>query len=209
MRTLPVVIAAAMLTVAMPVPAKALGHERHDDQNFSPGEVERSPDRLQNEREDLRHAERLGRERDVSMEQRDVDRARQEYLQDAEDWRNSDKRRCQESCKSSADWNRGNRYGWDRPEPRCNGSYANNEFRSGTYRDRQLGANDRIYRGNDNRYYCRRNDASTGLINGAIGGVVLGNVIVPGGSKRLGAILGGSLGAILGESIDTQNVTCR
>jgi hypothetical protein len=38
---------------------------------------------------------------------------------------------------------------------------------------------------------------------------VLGNVIAPGGSKTLGSILGGGLGAILGSSIDRNNVTCR
>ena len=72
-----------------------------------------------------------------------------------------------------------------------------------------MNSNDRIYRGQDNRYYCRRNDGTTGLIIGAIGGGVLGNVIAPGGSKTLGSVLGGSLGAILGSSISRGNVTCR
>lgn len=209
MRKLPIWIAAAMLTASLPLSAQTPENGRYDRQNASPGEVGRSRDRLRNEQQDLRQAERYGNDRNVRMEQRDVDRARQEYRQDAQDWRNSDKRRYQESRRNSANWNRGNHYGWDRPDPRYNGYYADNYYRSGNYRARQLGTNDRIYRGNDNRYYCRRSDGTTGLIVGAIGGGVLGNVIAPGGSKTLGSILGGGLGAILGNSIDTNNVTCR
>jgi hypothetical protein len=107
------------------------------------------------------------------------------------------------------DWQRGGGYNYNRPDPRYNGYYANNYYRGGNYQARRLGANDRIYRGQDNRYYCRRSDGTTGLIIGALGGGVLGNVIAPGGSKTLGSILGGGLGAVLGSSIDRGNVTCR
>ena len=101
-------------------------------------------------------------------------------------------------------------YSWNRPDPRYGGYYADNYYRSGDYyRPRPLNVNDRIYRGRDNRYYCRRSDGTTGLVVGAISGGVLGNVIAPGGSKTLGSILGGSLGAVLGSSIDRNNVTCR
>ena len=72
-----------------------------------------------------------------------------------------------------------------------------------------MNRDDRIYRGRDNRYYCRRSDGTTGLIIGAVGGGVLGNIIAPGGSKTLGAPLGGGVGAVLGSSIDRGNVTCR
>lgn len=107
------------------------------------------------------------------------------------------------------DWQRGGGYNYNRPDPRYNGYYANNYYRGGSYQTRRLGTNDRIYRGQDNRYYCRRSDGTTGLIIGALGGGVLGNVIAPGGSKTLGSILGGGLGAVLGSSIDRGNVTCR
>lgn len=107
------------------------------------------------------------------------------------------------------DWRRGDRgYGYGRPDPRYNGYYADNYYRGGGY-GRRLDVNDRIYRGRDNRYYCRRSDGTTGLIIGALGGGVLGNVIAPGGSKTLGSILGGGLGAVLGNSIDRGNVVCR
>ena len=38
------------------------------------------------------------------------------------------------------------------------------------YRQRQMWRNDRAYRANDGRYYCRRIDGKTGLILGAIAG---------------------------------------
>ena len=79
-------------------------------------------------------------------------------------------------------------------------------YRSGP--PRRLGRNDRIYRGSDNRYYCRRDDGTTGLIIGGMAGGVLGNIIAPGGSKTLGAILGAGAGALIGRAID-DGVECR
>ena len=77
------------------------------------------------------------------------------------------------------------------------------------YRPRHLGRNDRIYRGSDNRYYCKRDDGTTGLIVGGITGGVLGNVIAPGGSKTIGTIAGGALGAIIGKTIDDGDIVCH
>ena len=175
---------------------------------MSRGEVERSRDRVQDERQDLRQAQRYGDKRDVQYERRDVKRAEKEYKQDSKDLR-----RAQQFSQQRQDygrsWNSGQQYSYNRPDPRYNGYYANNYYRSGNYRPYQMSNSDRIYRGTDNRYYCRRNDGTTGLIIGAIGGGVLGNAIAPGGSKTIGSILGGSLGAILGKSIDGSNVTCR
>jgi outer membrane lipoprotein SlyB len=90
------------------------------------------------------------------------------------------------------------------------GYYADQHYRAGPqYRERRLGRNDRIYRGRDGRYYCSRNDGTTGLIIGGIAGGVLGNTIASGGSKTLGTLLGGAGGALLGRSIDRDNVRCR
>jgi outer membrane lipoprotein SlyB len=72
-----------------------------------------------------------------------------------------------------------------------------------------LARNDRIYRGSDNRYYCRRDDGTTGLIVGGMAGGVLGNIIAPGGSKTLGAILGAGAGALIGRAIDDGDIVCR
>ena len=74
-----------------------------------------------------------------------------------------------------------------------------------------LSANDRIYAGNDGRYYCRRSDGTTGLIIGAAGGGVLGNVIAGGHSRTLGTLLGAAGGALVGRAVDQNNseVRCR
>jgi hypothetical protein len=77
------------------------------------------------------------------------------------------------------------------------------------YRARRLGRNDYIYRGSDSRYYCRRDDGTTGLIIGGIGGGVLGQILAPGGYKTLGAIIGAGGGALLGRAIDRGDVVCR
>jgi len=76
--------------------------------------------------------------------------------------------------------------------------YRNNR----RYQSRRLGRNDRIYRGSDDRYYCRRDDGTTGLIVGGVAGGILGSIIAPGGSKTLGAIIGAGAGAIIGREID-------
>jgi hypothetical protein len=125
-------------------------------------------------------------------------------------YRSGDDRRYNDDRRDDArDWQRGAAYSHRRPDPRYNGYYADNYYRVGSYQPRRLNSTDRIYRGQDNRYYCRRKDGTTGLIIGALGGGVLGNVIAPGGSKTLGSLLGGGLGAVLGNSIDRHNVTCR
>lgn len=78
-----------------------------------------------------------------------------------------------------------------------------------SYRERRLGRYDRVYRGYDGRYYCRRSDGTTGLIVGGISGATLGGVLTRGDSKPLGAILGGVAGAVIGRSIDRNNIVCR
>lgn len=102
------------------------------------------------------------------------------------------------------------RYDYNRPDPRYQNYQADRYYvADGRYQPRRLGPDDRIYRGQDNRYYCRRSDGTTGLIIGGISGGVLGNLIAPNGSKTLGSLLGGSLGAVIGSSVDRNNVTCR
>ena len=77
------------------------------------------------------------------------------------------------------------------------------------YQPIRLGRNDRIYRGSDNRYYCKRDDGTTGLIVGGIAGGVLGNIVAPGGWKTLGTIIGAGGGALIGRAIDDGDVVCR
>ncbi len=69
-------------------------------------------------------------------------------------------------------------------------------------------SNTRVWRGNDNRYYCRRDDGTTGLLVGAGVGALLGHEVAGRGDRTLGAILGGAAGALLGRSIDRSNTRC-
>ncbi len=110
----------------------------------------------------------------------------------------------------SAYYDQYGRYDWDRPDPRYGGYYADNYYRSDRrYRERRLSDNDRVYRGRNGQYYCRRNDGSTGLIVGAAVGGVLGNVIAEGRSETLGTVLGAVAGGAAGRAIDRSNVRCR
>lgn len=88
--------------------------------------------------------------------------------------------------------------------------YADQYYRDGpNYQERRLAREDRVYRGRDGRYYCKRNDGTTGLIVGGAAGGLLGNIIAPGGSKTLGTILGAAGGAAIGTAVDRDQVTCR
>jgi hypothetical protein len=107
-----------------------------------------------------------------------------------------------------------NKYDYNRPDPRYGNYRADRYYVQGNqYRPRAMSANERIYRGQDNRYYCRRNDGTTGLVIGGLAGGLLGNTIAPGGSKLLGTVLGGGAGALLGQSIGRDGgngrPTCR
>jgi len=99
------------------------------------------------------------------------------------------------------------------PDERDEGGYdPSRDYRNGAnYRERTLSANERVYAGNDGRYYCKRSDGTTGLIVGGAAGGVLGNVIDGGHSRVVGTLLGGAVGALAGKSIDQNNseVRCR
>lgn len=102
-------------------------------------------------------------------------------------------------------------------DDRDEGGYdASRYYRPGpNYQERVLSSDDRVYRGTDGRYYCKRSDGTTGLIVGAVGGGILGNVIDGGHSRAVGTILGGVLGAVAGQAIERNannnngQVRCR
>ena len=147
---------------------------------------------------------------------------RQEQRECARELRNADNsrdyRREQRECRREIsqarrqDWRQGRRYDYNRPPP--GGTYyADDYYRDGRYyRERRLNSNDRIYRGRDNRYYCRRSDGTTGLIVGAGAGALLGNALDDGRSSTLGTILGAIAGGAIGREVDrngNRDLRCR
>ncbi len=80
----------------------------------------------------------------------------------------------------------------------------------GRYKEpRRLGRNDRVWRGNNGRYYCKRDNGTTGLVIGAAAGGLLGHEVAGQGDKTLGAVLGAVGGGLLGREIDKGDVKCR
>ena len=109
----------------------------------------------------------------------------------------------------SAGWGR---YDYNHPDPNYGGYEADRYYRAdgNRYPERQLSNDDRVYRGHDGRYYCRRSDGTTGLIVGAIAGGTLGGMIAPGRSEALGVVLGAVAGGAAGQAIGQENgVRCR
>ncbi|MGD9665403.1 MAG: glycine zipper 2TM domain-containing protein [Novosphingobium sp.] len=79
----------------------------------------------------------------------------------------------------------------------------------GRYRGEPVYANTRIWRGRDGRYYCRKENGTTGLLIGAAVGGVIGHEVAGYGDRTLGVLLGAAGGAILGRAIDRSNARCR
>ncbi len=77
------------------------------------------------------------------------------------------------------------------------------------YEPRRLSSNDRVWRGNDGRYYCKRSNGTTGLIIGAAGGALLGRTVDTRGDRTLGTVLGAVGGGLLGREIDRSSARCR
>ncbi len=107
-------------------------------------------------------------------------------------------------------WRQYNRYDYNRYEQGYNTYNADRYYRDGNhYAERRLTTNDRIYRGQNGRYYCRRNDGTTGLIIGGGLGALAGNQIDLGGSKTVRTIIGGAAGAIIGREIQRGGMRCN
>jgi hypothetical protein len=206
---------AAALAVAGPAVAGD-DDDWRDRRTASPREVARSWDRVQDERRDLARAQWRGDRGDIREEARELRRAEREFQRDRADlyragWRDDD--RWDDDRRG---WNRGrgrgrdDDWGWRGDGWNRQGWHAEHFYRDDRrYRQRAVGWNEPVWRGYDNRYYCRRSDGTTGLIVGGLAGGVLGNVLAPGGSKTLGSILGGAAGAVIGNSVDRNRVVCR
>lgn len=176
---------ATLAPVALPAPALAWDHSRREVR--------------QEQRECNRELRRADSRREYRRELRECRReVRRELREDRRDHR-----------QAARDWRGYRNYDWNRYEPGHSRYYADRYYRDGSYYgDRRLTRYDRVYRGQDNRYYCRRDDGTTGLIIGAGIGALLGNQVDIGGSRTLNTILGGAAGAAIGHSIDRGNLRC-
>jgi len=144
----------------------------------------------------------------------DVRDARKEYRHDVKEARKDLRRDVREDRRDNRqaqrDWRTYRSYDYNRPDPQYGNYYADRYYRDGSnYQPRQLAYNDRVYRGQNGQYYCRRTDGTTGLIIGGLAGGALGNVIAPGGSKTLGTIIGAVAGGVGGRALDRNKVSCR
>lgn len=178
------ILAATVLAVAIPA-APALAKPNHTEQEF---------------RKDVSWAER-----EYAEDMRDADNPRE-----AREARREYDRNLREANRNTRSWHRYSNYDWDRYEPGRNRYDADRYYRSGNYyQTRTLAYDDRVYRGQNGRYYCRRSDGTTGLIIGAAAGGLIGNTIVRGDSKTLGTVIGAAGGALVGREIERNNVRCR
>ena len=77
------------------------------------------------------------------------------------------------------------------------------------YEPRRITRSDRIWRGRDGRYYCRRDNGTTGLIGGAAGGARVGRAAAALAARAAGTVVGAAVGALLGREIDRGELRCR
>jgi len=73
---------------------------------------------------------------------------------------------------------------------------------------RRLSRDDRIWRDGD-RYYCRRDNGTTGLVIGAGVGALLGRTVDTRGDRSVGTVVGAIAGGLLGREIDRGELRCR
>ena len=74
---------------------------------------------------------------------------------------------------------------------------------------RVIGRDDRVWRGSDGQYHCRRANGTTGLVVGAALGALVGRELDGGRDRTLGTILGAAGGGLLGREIDRGSLRCR
>jgi uncharacterized protein YcfJ len=74
---------------------------------------------------------------------------------------------------------------------------------------RRISEDERVWRGGDGRYHCRRANGTTGLVIGAALGAAVGHEVAGRGDRTLGTILGAAGGGLLGREIDRGSLRCR
>ncbi|MDE2596843.1 MAG: glycine zipper 2TM domain-containing protein [Sphingomonadales bacterium] len=92
---------------------------------------------------------------------------------------------------------------------RAHDRHAMYDDRGRYYEPQRLERGDRIWRGRDGRYYCRRNNGTTGLIVGGAVGALVGRSLDGGRDRTVGTVIGLAGGALLGREIDRGSLRCR
>jgi hypothetical protein len=75
--------------------------------------------------------------------------------------------------------------------------------------DEVITRRDRVWRGDDGRYYCRRGNGTVGLVVGGALGALVGRQVDGGRDRTLGTVLGATGGALLGREISRGGLRCR
>lgn len=65
------------------------------------------------------------------------------------------------------------------------------------------------WRGRDGRYYCKKENGTTGLLIGGAAGALLGREIDGGRDRTAGTVIGAAAGALLGREVDRSDSRCR
>ncbi|MBU2588306.1 MAG: glycine zipper 2TM domain-containing protein [Alphaproteobacteria bacterium] len=117
--------------------------------------------------------------------------------------RYDDRRKYRGRDRDDRRYNDGRRYDNDRRYDR------DRRHHNDRYDGRRLSRNDRVWRGNDGRYRCRRDDGTVGLVIGAGVGALIGREVDNRGDRALGTIVGAVGGGLLGREVDRGGARCR
>ncbi|EIZ78856.1 hypothetical protein WSK_2399 [Novosphingobium sp. Rr 2-17] len=79
------------------------------------------------------------------------------------------------------------------------------EYRAGYGYDQPVYRDTRVWRGDNGRYYCRKQNGTTGLLIGGAAGALLGRGIDGGRDRTVGTLLGAVGGALLGREVDRSS----
>lgn len=89
------------------------------------------------------------------------------------------------------------------------GLYESRDYAMLQRRGRYRGYDGRVWRDDDGRYRCRRDDGTVGLLVGGAAGALIGREIDGGRDRTAGTIIGGAAGALIGREIDRSDAECR
>ena len=100
--------------------------------------------------------------------------------------------------------------GWNRHRrDRYRDRYDDRSYSQQSYYGEPVYRETRVWRGEDGRTYCRKQNGTTGLIIGGAAGALLGREVDGGRSRTLGTVLGAAAGALIGREVDGHGTRCR